>query len=333
MGLTPKVKVSGPGADIINRRLVSFQRTDVSGVQSDQLRLVVDMSGESGRPRQGAVIQFSEGYDDDLFDKGQFSISRVIPRLFPPSLTIIATAAPFTPEDATGFKERRTRTFSDTTLGNVFRQCVQAHGFSPRVASQLDAIPIAHLDQTNETDAAFLTRVAREHDAIAKPVGNLYVLAARGEVRTLTGREIPPVRVSLPYNNSPDAHHFINCQLEEPGRTSVEGIKAAYTDVQSGQEVMVAVGNAPFKKLRQTFDSQSSAQQACTAELVRVRRQGATLRMELPGDPSLVAEGLLVLDDSFPPEIAGQWSIDKVVASGQHGGGYRCHVTATQPRG
>ncbi|MCL1125203.1 hypothetical protein [Shewanella surugensis] len=42
-----------------------------------------------------------------------------------------------------------------------------------------------------------------------------------------------------------------------------------------------------------------------------------------------LTEGILEWDDSFPTEMAGIWSIDKVTAKGDCCGGYRCAVMAT----
>ncbi|MCF2827057.1 MULTISPECIES: contractile injection system protein, VgrG/Pvc8 family [unclassified Pseudoalteromonas] len=332
LGFRPQVRVSGPGEAIINNRLVSWERVDAAGIQSDQVTLTVDTAGQTGTPKEGAVLRWFEGYEGSLVDKGEFKITRIVPRVFPPTVTIVATAAPFQVDDSTGFKERRTRTFTDTTLADLFREVVSTHGFSPRVATEFEGIQLSHVDQLDETDGAFLSRLARERDAVAKPVNDLYVLAKRGQVKTITGQDIPPVSVALPSNNDPtDQGQFINCQLERPSRTVVSGVKANWTDVATGQEHEVSDGQAPFKKLRQSYEEAAVALKACRDELTRVKRQGSCVRMDLPGDPNLVAEGLMSLIDSFPPEMAGDWSIDKVTARGDASGGYRCAVIATEP--
>jgi hypothetical protein len=48
------------------------------------------------------------------------------------------------------------------------------------------------------------------------------------------------------------------------------------------------------------------------------------------GNPKLVAEGILTLNDTFPPEMKGNWSIDKVTARGDSKAGYRCSVVASE---
>lgn len=48
-------------------------------------------------------------------------ISRRTPKLFPMTLTLLATAAPFSVADETGFKLRRSISYGPTTLGALLR--------------------------------------------------------------------------------------------------------------------------------------------------------------------------------------------------------------------
>ncbi|WCN13181.1 phage late control D family protein [Marinomonas mediterranea] len=334
MGLNdkPKVRVSGAGESVINARLTSWERIDAAGIQSDQLTLRINTAGQSGIPKEGAVLIWHEGYEGNMVEKGQFTITRIVPTLFPPSVTIIATAAPFQIDDKTGFKERRTRTFENISLADLFRQVVTQHNFSPRVATEFESLMVDHIDQIDETDSAFLTRIAKERDAIAKPVNNLYVLARRGQVKTVTGKAIPPVVVGVSSQNDPSkTNQFINCQLDQPSRGKLSGVKANWTNNNTGEEHPVSVGTKPFKKLRQAYESEQAALTACKDELTKIQRQGTSVTLDLPGNPKLVAEGILTLNDTFPPEMKGNWSTDKVTARGDCRGGYRCGVVATQP--
>ncbi|WP_239495503.1 contractile injection system protein, VgrG/Pvc8 family [Marinomonas primoryensis] len=277
----PSVRVSGAGERTINNRLTSWERIDAAGTQSDQLTLHIDTTGQTGLPKEGAVLTWQEGYGDNLIDKGQFKITRIVPTLFPPSVTIVATAALFQIDDKTGFKERRTRSFENVSLADLFRQVVTPHGFSPRVAKEFESVVLEHMDQTDETDSAFLTRIARERDAIAKPVNDLYVLAKRGQVNTITGQAIPPVVVGLPAQNAPsNQNRFTNCQMDNPSRSRFNGVKANWTNNNTGEEHTVQVGTAPYKKLRQSYDNPTTAQQACQDDLIKSKRQGTSVTLD-----------------------------------------------------
>ncbi|MGO2513926.1 hypothetical protein [Marinomonas polaris] len=56
----------------------------------------------------------------------------------------------------------------------------------------------------------------------------------------------------------------------------------------------------------------------------------STILLTRYGQPKLVAEGILTLNDTFPSEMKGNWSIDKVTARGDSKAGYRCTVVASE---
>ncbi len=153
LGSTPSAQIYGANAALLNKRLISWQHIDAAGIESDQLILTLDLEGLDGLPDLGGKIGLRVGYlESALIDKGQFVITRRTPTLFPLRLTLVATAAPFSAADQTGFKQRRSVSHGPTTLGALFRQLTSRHGFSPRVAPDLALIKIEHIDQSNETD-------------------------------------------------------------------------------------------------------------------------------------------------------------------------------------
>ena len=332
LGYTPVVEVTGTHAALINARLLSWELIDASGRQSDQLTLKVDATGIQGLPTKDQTIGFTVGFaETGLVNKGQYKIARIKPKLYPRTITIVATAAPFETSDKTEYRKRQTRTYQSTTVGDIFRHIAIIHGLTPRIAPDLAVIPIAHLDQSDETDMHFLTRLAKHYDAVAKPIDDLYVFARRGQVNTLSGQHLEPVNLSLPTTNNPRLDSFINIDMDDGNRSKYNGVKAVYWDSSKANEVDISVGGAPYKQLRQPYDNKSQAREAATAELKKLVRTGIKIRLDLPGNPALASEGLLNLDNSFPPDMAGRWSIDRVTSRGDRSQGYRCSVEATEP--
>jgi phage protein D len=330
LGFTPAVEIYGANAALLNERLLSWQHIDAAGIESDQLSLTLDLEGLPGLPSLDGKIGLRVGYrETGLVDKGEFVITRRTPTLFPLRLTLVATAAPFSARDQSGFKQRRSASHGPTTLGALFRQLTSRHGFSPRVAPDLALIKIDHIDQSNETDMGFLTRLAWIHDAVAKPVNELYVLARRGQAKSLSGKVLPNVRLSVTTNNRPDDHGFISATLDETARAKYQGCKMSWWDAAAGKERIVESGIAPFKTLRRRCQNAEEAKIACEGEVRRMMREALKVTIHCPGDPALCAEGLVVLDDSWPDFMRGRWSIDKVTASGSRQNSYRCIVAAT----
>lgn len=333
VGFTPEVEIYGAGAAFINSRLIDWEYTDAAGVESDQLKLTVNTEGIDSLPKSGAKVGIRIGYKETgLVDKGEFVISRLTPNLFPPRLSIVATAAPFTPADGAGFRARRSASHGPTTLGDLFKKLAGAYGFSPRVASDLAAIPIAHVDQSNETDMAFLTRLARDHDAVAKPVGSLYVLARRGKVKSLSGQKLAPVTLSVTADNRPGDRAFIMASIDDDTRTKFKGCRTTWWDGAAAKECVVEVGSEPFKRVRKRYQGEAEAKAAAEGHVRKQDRESVKLRVDCPGNADLCAEGLVSLDKSWPPFMQSEWSIDKVVHSGSRQQSYRCSIDATYPK-
>lgn len=327
LGFTPAVELYGANAALFNERLVEWEHTDVAGFVSDQLKLTLDIEGLEGLPDLGGKIGLRVGYlESGLVDKGVFTITQRTPSFFPMRLALVATAAPF---DEPSFKQRRTASHGPITLGALFRQLTSRYGFSPRVAPELEGEQIAHIDQTNESDMAFLTRLAKRFDAVAKPVDELYVLGRKGQVKSLSGKALPDVRLSVTHDNRPGERAFISAKLTEDSRAKYSGAQTSWWDAAAGKKQVVEVGIAPFKIVTQRYQSEDEARSAAQGEMRRVWREGLLIDVVCPGNPSLAAEGLLLLDESWPGFMQGRWSIKKVTASGKRADGYRCTIQAS----
>jgi phage protein D len=197
------------------------------------------------------------------------------------------------------------------------------------VAPDLSLIKIEHIDQSNETDMGFLTRLAYLHDAVAKPINELYVLARRGQAKSLSGKVLPTIKLSVTANNRPGDHAFISAILDETARAKYQGCKTRWWDAAAGSVRVEESGIAPFKTLRQRFQSADDARAAGEGEVRRMMREALKVTIACPGNPGLSAEGVVLLDPTWPDFMRGRWSIDKVTATGDREKSYRCTIDAT----
>lgn len=330
LGFTPAVEIYGANAALLNQRLISWEHIDAAGIESDQLTLTVDLEGLEGLPNLGGRIGLKVGYlESGMVDKGQFKVTRLTPTLFPFRLTLVATAAPFSKDDETGFKQRRTASHGPTTLGELFSKLVSLHGFSPRVAADVSSIKIAHVDQSNETDMGFLTRLAKKYNLVAKPYGDAYVLARPGQIKSISGQELPDVTLSVTHNNRPGDQAFISATLEEAAREQTQGCKTCFWDAAAGVVRWIETGVAPHKVIRQQQPNEADAIAVGEGEVRKMLRKKYKVKITCPGNPLLTAEGLLLLDDTWPDFMRGRWSIEKVTASGTRENSYRCLIDAS----
>ena len=329
MGYTPAVEIYGANAALLNQRIMHWKHTDAAGIESDRLELTLNIEGLEGLPSMSGKIGLRVGYKESgLVEKGQFVITQRTPVLFPMRLMIVATAAPFSMEDPSGYRQRRSASYGPTTLGALFRQLVGRHGFSPRVAASLEGIAIAHVDQSNESDMAFITRLAKRYCAVTKPFNELYVLAEAGQVKSISLQQLPEVKLSVTQDNRPGDQAFITAVFNEKTRSNYQGSRVTWWDSAAGKQRVVQVGIAPFKTLRQRCQNEDEARAVAEGELRRVGREGLELVIDCPGNPLLAAEGLLRLDETWPSYMQGRWSITKVVNEGDPEKGYRSAITA-----
>jgi hypothetical protein len=330
LGFTPAVQIYGANEVLINKRLISWEYIDAAGIESDQLTLTLDLEGLEGLPILGGKVGLLVGYvESGLVDKGQFMVSRLTPTLFPLRLTLVATAAPFSAADKTGFLQRRSASHGPTTLGALFREIALRHGFSPRVAPQLALKKIDHIDQSNESDMAFLTRLALRYQAIAKPMNELYVLALPGQVNSLSGKVLPQVKLSVTTDNRPGDRAFISATLDDTARAKNQGCKTSWWDAAAGVVRAIETGSAPFKVIGRLCQNEQEARDVGEGEVRKLLREKLKVKIACPGNPALSAESVLLLDPSWPDFMRGYWSIDKVTASGDKFQSYRCVIDAT----
>ena len=328
-GFTPIVEFYGSNAALLNQRIMHWKHTDAAGIESDRLELTLNIEGLEGLPSLSGKIGLRVGYTESgLVEKGQFVITQRTPVLFPMRLMIVATAAPFSLVDPSGYRQRRSASYGPTTLGALFRQLVGRHGFSPRVAASLEGIAIAHIDQSNESDMAFITRLAKRYCAVTKPFNELYVLAEAGQVKSISLQQLPQVKLSVTQDNRPGDHAFITAVLNENTRSKYQGSRVTWWDSAGGRQHVVQVGIAPFKTLRQRCQNETEARAVAEAQLRRVGREGLELTIDCPGNPLLAAEGLVLLDETWPSYMQGRWSISKVVNEGDPATGYRSTIMA-----
>lgn len=334
--LRPQCRLTSPVdklAKTLQSRLISCSLVDASGQESDSISIEISADGLFDWPQTGQLISCQFGYEEDdaLTEMGTFKISRISQSLLPNRMTITGTAAPFQGTDETEFKKLRSYSWFDTTLGNVVRTLAGRHNLSPRVHKDLDSKAVVHIDQQGETDIAFLSRLAKMHDAVCKPICDLLVFARKGQVKALSGRVLASVEISYPADNQTAADGFVSCQLSSADRAKFSGVSAHWYDGLGAIQVTEKSGNEPFKQLSARFESQQDAIDAVSSEMRRIEREGDRLSLQCIGNPLLAAESLLTLTD-FPGERFNRtWSIDRVTHS--YDGSYRCAIEATLPIG
>lgn len=323
----PIYRVEVAGVDItprIDGRLISLDYTDNRGFEADQVDIsIADTDGRLGLPSRGARLRVAFGWPDSgLVDKGEFTVDEVEHSGAPDILTIRGRSADL----RSGLSTQRERSWHDVTLGSIVRTIAAENDLITSVDSALAGQQIEHIDQTNESDANLLTRLARQFDAIATVKDGRLLFMSMAGGRSASGQQLPAVLIR---RQSGDRHRFAVADRE-----TYTGVKALYNDVNGaarGEAVWTQAnedkarkktGAAPaaaiapstdnVKTLRHVYASRTNALRAARAEWRRLQRGVATFSITLAlGRADLFPE-LPATVEGFKREIDGtEWIVSK----------------------
>lgn len=204
--VAPAYMLTLDGADITQNfsdRLIGLTMTDNRGFEADQLDIALDdTDGLVELPPRGASLTLWLGWQGSaLVNKGSFTVDEIEHRGAPDTLTIRGRSADF----RGSLNSRREQSWHDTTLGVIVETIAQCNKLTASVADSLKAIAIPHIDQTQESDAAFLSRLAERNGAsVSVKAGKLLFLKA-GSAMTASGKPIPQMTVE---RGDGDRHQF-----------------------------------------------------------------------------------------------------------------------------
>lgn len=187
----------------IRSRLLSLNLTDNRGFEADQLDIELDdADGMVTMPERGAVLSVFLGWKGSaLVGKGSFTVDEVEHHGAPDTLTIRARSADFRGT----LNSRRALSYHDTTLGEVVTQIAERNNLKAMLADGLANIAIPHIDQTQETDAKFITRLATLNGAVAAVKQGRLLFIKPGTGVTATGKPIPQMTIT---RKDGDRHSF-----------------------------------------------------------------------------------------------------------------------------
>jgi len=293
----PAWRVTLDGNDLTDRiapRLIELTLKECRGGEADQLDLRIhDHDGRMALPRRGVTIAVAMGWrDGGLVDKGTFVVDEVEHSGPPDIITIRSRSAELTKT----MRTRRDRSWHDTTVGAVINAIAGEHSLRARVASDLANLDLDHLDQSNESDVALLTRLGKRFDAVATVKAGSLLFAPIDSGNTPAGIELP--RASITRSDG-DSHRFSASE-----RDTYSGARAYWNDKKGARRKSLLVGTATnAKTLRETFDSERTAREHADAEWKRVQRGAAKLEYSLAlGRATLYPEQRIDVS-GFKPDI------------------------------
>jgi uncharacterized protein len=291
----------------LGARLISLNLTDRRGLEADQLDITLaDHDGRLELPPRGAELQLALGWKGQgLIDRGTYIVDEVEHSGAPDVLTLRARSA----DMRTDLPGKRSQSWDDISVRDIIITIAARHELEPKVADQLGGIRINHIDQTDESDMHFLTRLAERYDAVATIKAGLLLFIPAGQATTAGGLEVPPMQLR---RQAGDRHTYAVTD-----RDAFSGVKAYWNSTaHARREEVIAGSDDNLKALRPTYATREDAIAAATAEWQRIQRGGARCTLELAeGRPQLYPETPLWLIGWKPQIDATPWLITEVAHS------------------
>jgi hypothetical protein len=322
--MTPDFRIIADSTDItaaLRDRLLSLSVSDAAGIESDTLEISLDdRGGVIALPRTGAELAVELGYiGAGLQRMGIYTVDEVGLSGPPQQMTIRARAADL----RQGLKKPRTRSWDEVWLADIVRSIAAEHGYEARVGQMFESEALVHIDQADESDLHFLTRLARERGAVAKPAGGLLLFVPAGEAKSASGKTLPEVSLI--------AGQLSRWEVTLAERGKYPAVIAKWFDAAAAKEQTVTAGSGePVFTIGRRYPDEPSAASAAEARLDAFTRGLATLRLSCPGDPLLMAEGKLTVT-GLRSGADGAWSMTRVTHR-LDGGGYVCDIEAETPK-
>jgi len=328
--MIPQFKIVADGSDatlIIADRLLSLSITDEAGFSSDTCSITIDdREGAVAFPRTGAALEVALGYvETGLTRLGRYVVDEISLSGPPATMKISGKAADLTAARSS-LKEPAIRSWDGATIGEIARSVAAASGLEAVIAPAIGGVPVAHADQTAESDLHFLTRLVSQYGGTVKPADGKLVIVERAGGRSAGGRILPTVRLT--------AGDIATWSATIALRGKYTAVKARYHDHAAAREETVMIGDddgAAFT-LGETFPDEASARAAAQARRGDQERGSGTLELTTAfGRPELMAEGVLEVG-GLRAGVDGTWSI-RSVTHDYGPGGFTTRVSAETPRG
>ena len=243
--LTPVAKLTINGkpfnTDALSR-IISISLTDKSGFEADELTVSLsDHDGALALPPKSAEITIALGYiETGIVDKGSYKITEVSWSGAPDTLHITAQSA----DTSDRFSEAKEKSWHKTSLKEIIESIAAANGYTPIIGKAYQDEKIDHIDQSNESDAAFLSRLAERYDAIATVKHGRLLFVSSGEATTASGQPLPTIRIT---RNSGDQYTFRYSNTE-----SYNAVRAYYIDKQTGKKHEVVITEDNYDPVKKT---------------------------------------------------------------------------------
>lgn len=306
--MQPTFRIVADGRDIttlINDRLLLLRVSDKPGMESDEFELRIDDRDQAVTlPKRGAKIEIFLGYvGQSLARLGSYAVDEIEVTGPPDTITLRGKAS-----DMRGSgKTIRSGSWEAVSLAQIVSDVAARNGWKPGCTVQTK---VPRVDQRNESDFNFITRLAKQYDCTAKVGdGQLLVMPRQGGT-TPGGKAFGAVTLTRA-----DVSRY-SFRLSD--RNTQKAVSTQYQDKSTGVLKVVELNNdeAPeglpaVHTDRHIYPDKTAAEQAAKARLAAFNRSTAAVRLEMVGRTDLFAERSISAQ-GFKNGLDGEYLLDSV---------------------
>ncbi len=323
--MKPNFLIIANNTDITNllqSRLLSLSISDEIGLVSDTVTIKLDNRNSVFEiPPCGANLQISLGYGDDMYPMGQFVVDEIELDAPPETLTITARASNSMLNDLGAFRSPKSKSWENQNLSSIFSALANTYGMQAEISNTYKDIYVEHMDQTCESDCAFIQRLATEYGGSVKISNGKLLFIDPYTGIFPDGTPLPTIPVA----------ELSGYSLRITERNKYGRVIAKYYDFDAGEEKEVAVGaRNPSYMFRETFSSEGQAISRARAKLANMSVGIYTLNIDMPGNPLLSAESLIYIQVG-QKDVLGKWVV-KTATHVLNTAGYKTSIEATKPK-
>lgn len=215
----------------IKERLIRLSITDEIGFVSDATTIVIDNHDDQVEvPARGAELDIYIGYNiDALVKMGKFMVDEIELSGPPTQISITARSSDtFEKSNLGSIVSPKSRSWHDISFSAMVAIIAKENKLSPLVSPRLEGIIVDHIDQTEESDLAFLNRVVQTVDSYVKPADGKLIVAPIGTAIS------PQKEERLMPTTELDATNIHSWRIRIAERNKINSVEVKYHDKKRG---------------------------------------------------------------------------------------------------
>ncbi|EAI0841650.1 phage late control D family protein, partial [Campylobacter jejuni] len=236
----PKFKLIAKGEDItekLSKNLISISYEDKEKAESDEISLSV--FGLYSKPLFGDSLELWLGFEK-LYKCGSFSVNVVSKNYTSNTTEVRASAINFSGKGSVNIKEKKTRSFENTTLFTIARKIANENNLKIKTSGEDQNI--VSILQNNQSNLEFLYSICFDYGFICCVKENTLIITPKdGKIGdnaaniTSKNENLPLFEIAL--------KECISLEISESARNEYSAVIAEWQDINEAKIKSIKVGS------------------------------------------------------------------------------------------